>query len=209
MIVLGLTGSIGMGKTTAANQLRLLKIPVHDADEVVHRLMEKGGRAVPLINAAFPHVVFGGEVERPRLGARVFGDENELKRLESILHPLVWDEERRFLQRARRRRRRLVVLDVPLLLETLGKRRVDAIAVVSCPAFLQAQRVLARPGMTRGKLDAIRRRQMPDCKKRRCADFVIPTGAGRRLSLRHLEAMIRTLQDRPSKSGGKGRPRRR
>ncbi len=194
MIVLGLTGSIGMGKTTAANQLRSLGVAVYDADDTVHRMMERGGRAVSLIEAAFPHVVFGGEVERPRLGARVFGDPAELQRLEAILHPLVRDEERRFIQRARRQRRRLVVLDVPLLLETKGERRADAVAVVSCPAFLQEQRVMARHGMTHGKLETIRHRQMSDHDKRRQADFLIPTGAGRRLSLRHLKAMVAALE---------------
>jgi dephospho-CoA kinase len=156
----------------------------------VHRLLARGGAAVPLIAEAFPNTVFGGAVERSRLGARVFGDDHALKRLEAILHPLVRQDEHRFLQQARRRRRPIVTLDIPLLLETGGQRRVDVVAVVSCPAFLQAQRVLARPGMTRGKLEAIRRHQMPDHEKRRRADFVVPTGAGRRLALRKLKQMI-------------------
>lgn len=201
MIILGLTGSIGMGKTTAANQLRALGIPVYDADEAVHKMMAKGGSAVPLIEKAFPHVVFGGEVERARLGARVFDDDAALQQLEAIIHPLVRQEERRFLKRARRQRRRVVALDIPLLFETGGADRVDAIAVVSCPAFLQEQRVMARHGMTHGKLQAIRQRQMPDFEKRRRADFVIATGAGRRLSMRQLRAAIRALEQSPPRPG--------
>lgn len=211
MIILGLTGSIGMGKTTAAQQLRRLGIPVHDSDEVVHRLMEKGGRAVPLIDQAFPQVVFGGAVERPRLGARVFGDDEALRRLEAILHPLVADERWRFLRQARRQRRRLVVLDIPLLFETHGETTVDAVAVVSCPAFLQEQRVMARHGMTPGKLHAIRRRQMADRDKRRRADFVIPTGASPRLSLRRIHRMVARLLAGPplSRRASPARQRRR
>lgn len=200
MIILGLTGSIGMGKTTAANQLRALGIPVYDADEAVHRLLAKGGMAVPLIDEAFPNVVYGGEVERPRLGARVFDDSAALKRLENILHPLVRQQEHRFLQRARRQRRQIVALDIPLLFESGNRAYCDAVAVVNCPAFLQAQRVLARPGMTPGKLHAIRRRQMEDHEKRRRADFVIPSGAGRRLALRKLRQAIEALRTaRPSR----------
>ncbi len=194
MIILGLTGSIGMGKTTAADQLRSLGIPVYDADEAVHRLMAKGGKAVPLVERAFPNVVFGGEVERARLGARVFGDDAALKRLEAILHPLVKDQELGFVRRARRQRRRIVALDIPLLFEVQGTARLDAVAVVSCPPFLQEQRVLARTGMTHGKLAGIRRRQMPDPEKRRHADFVIPTGAGKRLSLRKLRLAVQRLE---------------
>ena len=193
MIILGLTGSIGMGKTTAANQLRALGIPVHDADEVVHRLLEKHGVAVPLIKEAFPGVVFGGEVERPRLAARVFGDDVALKKLEDILHPLVREEERRFVQRARRRRLPLVALDVPLLFETGSEKRCDCVAVVSCPAFLQEQRVMARHGMTQGKLEVIRTRQMSDWEKRVRADVIIPSGAGRRTSLRKLKLLVNDL----------------
>jgi dephospho-CoA kinase len=196
MIVIGLTGSIGMGKTTAARQLRQLGIPVYDADDAVHRLLARGGEAVPLIAEAFPNTVFGGAVERSRLGARVFGDAQALKCLEAILHPLVRREEKRFLECARRRRRPVVTLDIPLLFETGGDERIDRIGVVSCPAFLQEQRVMARDGMTRGKLEAIRRRQMADAEKRRRADFVVPTGAGRRLALRRLKQAIASLEDK-------------
>lgn len=201
MIILGLTGSIGMGKSTAARHLRRLGIPTHDSDVAVHRLLAKGGGAVPLIEKAFPDVVVDGRVDRARLAAHVFGDDGALKRLESILHPLVHREERRFLQDARRRRRRLVALDIPLLFETGADRRVDYVAVLSCPAFLQEQRVMKRRGMTPGKLEAIRRRQMPDGEKRRRADFIVPTGTSRRLSWRRLSAVVRALEH--------ARPRRR
>jgi dephospho-CoA kinase len=196
MIILGLTGSIGMGKTTAARQLRSLGIPVYDADAVVHRLLAKGGAAVAAVGAAFPHVVFGGEVERTRLAARVFDDDAALKALEAIVHPLVHAAERRFLQQARRQRRRLVALDIPLLFETGEDRRVDVVAVVTCPPFLQEQRVLARPGMTLAKLRVIRRRQTADWDKRRAADIVIPTGIGRRAALRRLTVAVRALTAR-------------
>ncbi|HIJ39017.1 MAG TPA: dephospho-CoA kinase [Rhodospirillaceae bacterium] len=194
MIVLGLTGSVGMGKTTAAKQLRRLKVPVFDADDVVHQLLEKGGKAVAPVEAAFPHVVFGGEVERARLGARVFDDISELHRLEAILHPLVWEARDAFLRRARRARHQLVVLDLPMLFETGADHEVDGVVVVSCPAFLQAARVLARRGMTPGKLAAIRHRQVPDQQKRRWADLVIETGIGQRSSLRQLVKMVRSLK---------------
>ena len=194
MIILGLTGSIGMGKTSAANQLRSLGIPVYDADDAVHRLLRKGGAAVPLVDKAFPGVVFGGVVERTRLGARVFGDAQALKTLENILHPLVRAEERQFLKRANRQGKKIVALDIPLLFETHGEKRVDAVAVVTCPAFLQEQRVMARHGMTHGKLEVIRDRQMSDSEKRRRADFIIPTGSGRRRTLRMLQAAVATLR---------------
>ncbi len=195
MIVLGLTGSIGMGKTTAAGQLRALGVAVHDADAVVHRLMAKGGPAVGPIARAFPQAVRDGTIDRGRLGAEVFGNDVALARLEAILHPLVRGRERCFLQRARRRRLRLVALDVPLLFETGAAGRVDTVAVVTCPAFLQRQRVLARPGMTPDKLAAILARQMPAWQKRRHADVVIPTGSGRRLALRKLLEAVKLLQE--------------
>jgi len=194
MIILGLTGSIGMGKTTAANQLRKMGVPVHDADDVVHKLTGKGGKAVPLVGDAFPGVVFGGTVDRGRLGARVFSDDRALHRLEAILHPLVHDEERAFLRRCRNQRKKVVALDIPLLFEVKGEDRVDAIAVVSCPKFLQEQRVMKRRGMTHGKLKAIRQRQLPDSEKRRHAHFVIPTGAGRRASLIALRRAMTVLK---------------
>lgn len=196
MVILGLTGSIGMGKSTAASQLRRLGVAVHDADATVHRLLARGGRAVPAIAAAFAGVVRDGAVDRQALGARVFGDRPALRRLEAILHPLVRAEEVAFLARAARHRRHLVALDIPLLFESGGQRRCDAVAVVTAPAFLQSQRVLRRPGMTVEKLRAIRAQQMPDAAKRRRADVVIPTGLGYRQSLRRLIQMVTVLRDR-------------
>lgn len=195
MIVLGLTGSIGMGKTTAAAMLRRLGVPVHDADATVHALFAPGGRAVAAVAAAFPGVVgANGAVDRTALGARVFGDGAALKRLEAIVHPLVRAAERDFLARHRRRRTPLVVLDIPLLFETHGEKRCDVVAVVSAPSFLQAARVLARPGMTRQRLDAVLAKQMPDVEKRRRADVVVPTGLGKGPALRVLKRLVARLR---------------
>lgn len=190
MKILGLTGSIGMGKSTASGLLRRLGIPVHDADATVHRLMGPGGKAVAEIDAAFPGVVIDGAVSRPLLGQRVFGDKTALKRLEAILHPLVRAEEAGFLRRQARARCSLVVLDIPLLFETGGNTRCDRVAVVSCPAFLQAERVLARPGMTPERLAAIRAQQMPDGLKRRRGDFLIRSGSGKGPALRALRRAV-------------------
>ena len=194
MILVGLTGSIGMGKSTAAQALKRLGLPVHDADAAVHRLLVPGGAAVSAVLAEFPDVgTPEGGIDRGRLGARAFGDAAALKRLEAILHPLVGAAKRRFLAAAARRRRRLVVLDVPLLYETGGDRACDAVLVVSAPGFLQRQRVLARPGMTPGKFRAILEKQMPDAEKRRRTPYVIPTGLGRRVSLDRLRAALRAI----------------
>lgn len=197
MKVLGLTGSIGMGKSTAAAMLRRLGVPVHDADATVHRLLGRGGAAVAAIEAAFPGVVENGAVNRQELGRRVFGQPAELRRLEAILHPLVRRAETEFLKRQRRRHARLVVLDIPLLFETHGQRRCDAVAVVTAPAFLQEQRVLRRPGMTLARLAAIRAQQMPDRDKRRRADFVLPTGSGKLPVLRRLKRIVTMLTHTP------------
>jgi dephospho-CoA kinase len=194
MIILGLTGSIGMGKSTAAGMLRRLGVPVHDADRVVHGLLGPGGAAVPAIAAAFEGVVERGAVDRARLGARVFHDPAALRRLEAILHPLVRRAERHFLARAARRRVPVVALDIPLLFETRGERRVDATVVVTAPAFLQRLRVLARPGMDAAKFEAILARQVPDRAKRRRADFVVQTGLGKRPALAALRRILRQVQ---------------
>jgi len=178
MIIVGLTGSIGMGKSTAAKMLREMGIPVYDADAAVHALQAPGGAALPGIEAAFPGVVKGGVLDRQALGARVFGNKEALRRLEAIVHPLVQQRQRAFLRRAALAGEKLVVLDIPLLFEGMGERRVDATLVVSAPAFLQRRRVMARPGMTVEKLDGILRQQVPDALKRRKASIVIPTGLG-------------------------------
>jgi dephospho-CoA kinase len=196
VIVLGLTGSIGMGKSTAAAMLRRLRVPLFDADTAVHRLLAPGGAAVAAVAARVPGVETPhGGIDRRRLGARVFDNPAALRRLESILHPLVRARERRFLATARGRGARVAVLDIPLLFETGGEARCDYVMVVSAPAFLQRQRVLQRPGMSDSRLAAILRQQMPDRDKRRRADFVVPTGIGRAATLRRLRAIIRLLRD--------------
>ena len=197
MMIVGLTGSIGMGKSTAAKMLRQMGVPVYDADANVHAVQAPGGAALPAIEAAFPGVVKDGVLDRQALGARVFGNKEALRRLEAIVHPLVGQRQRAFLKRAALRRERLVVLDIPLLFEGLGDRRVDATLVVSAPGFLQRRRVMARPGMTEQRLDGILRQQVPDAIKRRKASIVIPTGLGLAPTRRALGEAIATLeQDR-------------
>src|SRR6516162_8261770 len=166
VIVLGLTGSIGMGKSTAAATLRRFRIPLFDADRVVHRLLGPGGSAVPLVTAAFPGVAsVKGGINRTLLGRRVFSDPEALSRLEQIIHPMVAANEKRFLALARGRREPIVVLDIPLLFESGGERRCDYVLVVSAPRLVQRQRVLRRPGMTERRLTAILDHQMPDREK--------------------------------------------
>jgi dephospho-CoA kinase len=207
MIVLGLTGSIGMGKSTAAAMFRRLGVPVHDADASVHRLLGPGGAAVKPVEAAFPGTAGPGGIDRGELGRRVFGDGVALRRLEAILHPMVRADEQRFLRRVAARRERLVVLDIPLLFESGGERRCDAVVVVSAPPFLQRARVLGRPGMSAERLAAILAKQMPDAEKRRRADFVVPTGHGRRATLRSLAEIVRVLERRSSRRRGNRRGR--
>ncbi|NKC30458.1 dephospho-CoA kinase [Falsiroseomonas selenitidurans] len=193
MKVIGLTGSIGMGKSTAANTFRRLRIPVFDADAAVHALQGRGGAAVAPVEAAFPGTTTQGRVNREALRARVLGDPAALKRLEAIMHPLVRRAERRFLAAGRRRGDRLAVLDIPLLLETGGERRVDLVLVVSAPAAVQRARVLRRPGMTPDRLAAILARQMPDAQKRRKADAVVQTGLSRHHAQRQIRALVGRL----------------
>jgi dephospho-CoA kinase len=194
MIILGLTGSIGMGKTTAANNFKSLGVPTHDADAAVHSLLVKGGDAVAEIEKTFPGVVHNGAVDRQRLGAIVFDDDVALHRLESILHPQVARHKHRFLAHAARAGARVVVLDVPLLFETGGEKNCDGVVTVSAPAFVQTARVLARPGMTQEKLKAILARQMPDAEKRRRADFIVPTGLGRVENLRAIRKILSSVR---------------
>lgn len=191
MIVLGLTGSIGMGKSTAAAMLRRLGCPVSDADAIVHGLMGPRGAALPALSTLFPDAVGPAGVDRKALGAAVFGDAGKLAKLEAILHPLVARDRDRFLRTMALRRTPVVVLDVPLLFETDGDRNCDITLCVSAPDFVQTARVLARPGMTPAKLRDIRARQMPDGQKRLRADIVVPTGLGRRESLRALRRAVR------------------
>jgi dephospho-CoA kinase len=176
MFILGLTGSIGMGKSVTAGVFARCGIPVHDADAAVHRLY--GGEAVAAIAEAFPGMVTDGVVDRAVLGARVLADPAAMAKLESIVHPLVQQSQRAFLAAAQARGERIVVLDIPLLLETDASNRVDAVVVVSAPLALQRERVLARPGMSDAKLDAILLKQMPDVEKRRRAHFVVDSSHG-------------------------------
>jgi len=201
MLVIGLTGSIGMGKSTAAATLHRLGLPVHDADAAVHRLMERSGAAVAAVSAAFPGVERDGAIDRGLLGARVLGDDAAMKRLEAILHPLVRTEARRFLAQQARLRRPLAVLDIPLLFETGGDWLCDAVIVVSAPPFIQRARVMRRPGMTEAKFQAILARQMPDEEKRRRADFVVQTGLNKAHSLRQLVAIVRLLKQQNAAKG--------
>jgi dephospho-CoA kinase len=191
MRVLGLTGGIGMGKSTAAATFRRLGVPVFDADAAVHRLQARGGRAVVPIAAAFPGSVREGAVDREALRRAVLGDPAALRRLEAIVHPLVRAEERRFLAAARRRGAGLVVLDIPLLFETGGQARVDAVVVVSAPASVQRARVLRRGGMTEARFRAILARQTPDAEKRRRADRLVRTGLSRHHAQRQVRRLVR------------------
>jgi dephospho-CoA kinase len=202
MIVLGLTGSIAMGKSAAARTFCAFGLPVFDADAAVHRLLGPGGAGVRPVAEAFPDCVRDRAIDRPALGRRVFGDPAALQRLEAILHPLVRAEQARFLARCRAQGERLAVLDIPLLYETGGERRLDAVAVASAPAFLQSQRVLRRKGMTPARLAAIRARQLPDREKRRRADFVIPTGLDRRRAVQAIAAIIDRLRGRGAAGEG-------
>jgi dephospho-CoA kinase len=189
--ILGLTGSVGMGKSTAAAMLRRMAVPVYDADRAVHGFLASGGSAVAAVAAAFPGIARDGGIDRKALGAKVFGDRAALQRLEAILHPLVGIDERRFLAQARAQCRRRVVMDVPLLFEVGGYKRCDAVIVVWAPPFLQRDRVLARPGMTAARFAFIRKQQVGDAEKRRRADFLVPSGLGRAVTWRALRRVLR------------------
>ncbi|MGH6922284.1 MAG: dephospho-CoA kinase [Propylenella sp.] len=191
MRVIGLTGSIGAGKSTTAAMFAARGVPVHDADAAVHRLYQ--GRAAAKLEAAFPGVTVGGVVDRARLSERVVGDADALKRLEAIVHPLVRESEREFLERKRGEGCHLAVVDVPLLFEAGGADRVDIVVVVTAAAEILRARVLARPGMTEAKLEALLKRQVPDAEKRRRAHFVIDSGRGFEAAGRAVDAILRAL----------------
>jgi dephospho-CoA kinase len=186
-----------MGKSTVASMFRRLGVPLFDADRVVHQLLAPGAAAVPAVSAAVPGVqTEAGGIDRVLLGQRAFTDPAVLRQLEAILHPMVVAEEKRFLDRTRARRKPFAVLDIPLLLETNSERRCDYVLVVSAPAIVQRQRVMRRPGMSEIRLAAILQKQIPDREKRRRADFVVLTGAGRNVTLRRLKAILRLLRKR-------------
>lgn len=192
MLRVGLTGSIGMGKTTTAAMFRARGVPVHDADAAVHRLY--GGAAVAPVEAAFPGVAAGGRIDRARLAERVLADPEALARLEAIVHPLVQAAERDFLAAAVARGAPFAVLDIPLLFEAGGADRADVVVVVTAPAAVQRSRVLARPGMTEEKFAALLRRQAADRDKRRQAHFLIDTGGGLPAAERQVDAVLRALR---------------
>ena len=191
MRIVGLTGSIGVGKSTTAAMFASRGVPVHDADAAVRRLY--AGRAAEPVEEAFPGVLVEGRVHRERLAAQVVGDPDALARLEAIVHPLVREEEQLVIEEARRRNARLVVLDIPLLLESGAEDRVDTIVVVTAPPEVQRQRVLARPGMTEAKFENLLKRQMPDLEKRRRAHFVIDTGRGLAAAERQVDNVLRAM----------------
>jgi dephospho-CoA kinase len=196
MLIIGLTGSIGMGKSTVAKRLKANGIAVCDADAEVHKLYAAGGAAVAPIEAAFPGVTGPDGVERPKLAAALLQDASGFKRLEAIVHPLVFAAERDFLRQEAARGAEMVVLEIPLLLEGDSAGRVDVIVVVSAPAHVQRQRVLERPGMTDEKLDQILSRQVPDAIKRERADFVIDTGAPLDETLAAVDSLVASLRGR-------------
>jgi dephospho-CoA kinase len=197
MFILGLTGSLGMGKSTTARFFAEQGVPVHDADAVVHRLYE--GAAVPAIESAFPGTTAAGKVNRTKLAARVLGNDAALDRLEAIVHPLVQEAERQLIAEAEARGEKVAVLDIPLLFETGGDARVDAVVVVSSPPEVQRARVLERSGMTWEKLEAILAKQMPDAEKRRRADFVVDTSQGFEAARAQVRAILDAVATMPKR----------
>ena len=197
MFILGLTGSLGMGKSATAKMFAEEGVPVHDADAAVHRLYE--AEATPLIETAFPGTTTGGRVDREKLAQRVLGDAAAIKKLETIVHPLVRKAEERFLAEAERKGAGVAVLDIPLLFETGGDKRCDAVVVVSAPSDVQRSRAFERPGMTEQKFSAILAKQMPDADKRARGDFVVDTSKGfdaARAQVRDILARVATMPKR-------------
>lgn len=195
MLVLGLTGSIGMGKSTTAEFFAEAGVPVLDADAVVHRLYE--GEAVPLVEAAFPGTTLNGKVDRAKLSQRVVGDAAALKRLEALIHPLYREAEQRFLAQAEQSGAKVAVLDVPLLFETGGDKRVDAVVVVSAPADVQRARVLERTGMTEEKATSLLAKQTPDAEKRARADFIVDTSQSFDFARDQVRAILAKVESLP------------
>lgn len=195
MIVLGLTGSIGMGKSTVGAMFAEAGAPVFDSDAAVHALYAPGGAAVAAVEAAFPGVIAAGAIDRAALSARVLGDEAAIRRLEAIVHPLVGRARRAFLNQHRAAGTAIVVLDIPLLFEGPGAHKLEKIVVVSAPAAVQRDRVLARPGMSAAKFEAILARQVPDAEKRARADFVIDTGGGLDATRAQVRAVLDALRE--------------
>lgn len=207
MLLIGLTGSIGMGKSTTAAMFREAGVPVYDADAAVHDLYDEGGAAVGPVGEAFPGVVKDGKVDREALRQRVLGQPEDLKRLNAIVHPLVGKDRIGFFDRAKARGADMVVLDIPLLFETGGHLNMDAVVVVTAPPEMQRERVLARPGMTPERLDAILAQQMADAEKRARAHFVVDTSRGleaAREQVAEIIAVMRDPQKRPARDRSSG-----
>lgn len=200
MLKIGLTGSIGMGKTTVAKMFAARGIPVFDADAAVHQLYAPGGAAVAPVGAAFPGAVKDGAIDRPALSALVVGKPAEIKRLEAIVHPLVARLREDFLSQAEQRGEAMVVLEIQMLLEGGSAKTLDAIVVVSAPAVMQRDRALARPGMSEEKLAGILSNQMPDADKRARADYIIDTGVSLAETEQQVEALIATLRQKAGSS---------
>jgi dephospho-CoA kinase len=207
MILIGLTGSIGMGKSTTAAMFREAGVPVYDADAAVHDLYDEGGAAVGPVGEAFPGVVVDGRVDRERLRQAVLGKPDELKKLNAIVHPLVGQDRAGFFEQAKAEGAEMVVLDIPLLFETGGHANMDAVVVVSAPEAMQRERVLARPGMTPERLDAILAQQLADAEKRARAHFVVDTGRGLEPARAQVAEIIEAMRDpqrRPARDPARG-----
>ena len=203
MLILGLTGSIGMGKSVTAKLFAEAGVPVHDADAAVHRLY--AGEAAPLIEAAFPATTRNGAVDREKLSHAVMGDASAFSRLEAIVHPLVRKAGQAFLENARAQGARVVVLDIPLLFETRAENRVHAVVVVSAPGQIQRQRVLARPGMTAERFEALLARQLPDVEKRRRAHFIVDSSRGFDSARTQIRGILRATAVIPGSSASPSR----
>jgi dephospho-CoA kinase len=197
MFILGLTGSLGMGKSTTSRLFAEAGVPVHDADAAVHELY--AGEAVAAVESAFPGTTSAGRVDREKLAARVLDDPDAIRRLEAIVHPLVQEAEKRFLAAASAQGARVVVLDIPLLLETGGDARVDAVVVVTAPAELQRARAFERPGMTAAKFAAILGKQMPDSEKRARAHFLVDSSRGIDSARAQVRGILRAVAALPGR----------
>ena len=200
MFILGLTGSIGMGKSTTAGFFREAGVPLHDSDAVVHRLYE--GEAVAPVEAAFPGVTLDGRIDRTRLAGKLVGNPDAIKQLESIVHPLVRAVTQRFIQNQAARGARVIVLDIPLLFETGGEKNVDAVVVVSASVEVQRERVLKRPGMTAERLDALLARQMSDAEKRARAHFVVDSARSFDSGRAQVHGILRAIAPLPGRRIG-------
>ena len=199
MLLIGLTGSIGMGKSETAKMFRELGVPVYDADAAVHKLYEKGGKAVEPLRAAFPAAIVEDAVDRKALSRSVIGLPDEMKKLEAIVHPLVGEAQMEFLRENMAAGQAMAVLDIPLLYETGGETRVDVVVVVSAPYDIQKTRVLARPDMDEAKFAAIHAKQVPDTEKRRRADFVVESDKGLDHARAQVAAIVEALKTREGK----------